>query len=272
MSPGVMRLIFGGFAILMLGVAVNTLLLQPDMTPALAKAMPAQAVAAKTATATNPPLTSTTHTAVPPPSMPIREASVRGSSVRDAAARAPHAELPQPPAEPIRTARLATDSAQPLRMPHLPEAEGDPDVILRVQKELLSRGYGPVVANGIIGPLSRAAIMAYEHDNALPITGEATEVLLKRMRDGTAANRQPGAEARKIRSPEAEQVVRTVQHSLTTLGYEPGRITGRVSDETERAIRAFETAHKLEPSGRVSAELFSLLARAIGARSAKVSP
>jgi peptidoglycan hydrolase-like protein with peptidoglycan-binding domain len=67
-------------------------------------------------------------------------------------------------------------------------------------------------------------------------------------------------------------VVRTVQHSLTTLGYEPGRIDGRIGDDTERAIRAFESALNVQQTGRVSAELFSLLARAMGARSAKTSP
>lgn len=263
MSPVVMRLIFCGFALLMAGVTVNTLLLQPAVTPALARAMPAPApelvfVPARPGAVLGATPGALARTAAVLPAMPRM--------------REPAPEAPASSKEPIRVARLATDSAQPARMPRLPELEGDPDVILRVQKELLGRGYGPVVANGIIGPLSRAAIMAYEHDNALPITGEATEVLLLRMRDGATANRQSGPDARKIRSPEAEQVVRTVQHSLTTLGYEPGRIDGRIGDETERAIRAFEAAQGMAQTGRVSAELFSLLARAMGARSAKVSP
>ena len=88
------------------------------------------------------------------------------------------------------------------------------------------------------------------------------------MLSGAPAVRPPDPNARKIKSPEAEQVVRTVQHSLTSLGYDPGRIDGRVGDDTERAIRQFETASGLTPTGRVSAELFSQLARAIGAKSA----
>jgi peptidoglycan hydrolase-like protein with peptidoglycan-binding domain len=59
-----------------------------------------------------------------------------------------------------------------------------------------------------------------------------------------------------------------VQHSLTTLGYQPGRIDGRVGEETERTIRAFEAEHGLAVTGRISAELFSRLARAVGAKSA----
>jgi hypothetical protein len=251
MSPGVLRVIFGGFALVLVGLAVNTLLLQPDVAPPLAMTGQPVAKTVATAPASLPPVTRL-------PTLPAR------------ADKAP--DTTTPAKEPIRVAHLATDSTHPSRMPRLPEIEGDPDVILRVQKELLSRGYGPVVANGIIGPLSRAAIMAYEYDHDLPISGEATENLLKRMREGTLTTRQPSADARKIRSPDAEQVVRTVQYMLTSLGYEPGRIDGRVGDETERAIRAFETAHKLRPTGRVSAELFSLLARGMGARSAKATP
>ncbi len=262
MSPGVMRLIFGGFAVLMVAVAVNTLLLQPEVTPALAKAWPAATAPTRSA-AVQPANPKTADKMVQPAQQPTTEVANRATPPE-----------PQPAAkfDPVRIAHLTTDAAQPPRMPRLPEAEGDPDVILRVQKELLSRGYGPVVANGIVGPLSRAAIMAYEHDSALPITGEATGVLLKRMREGPNVNRPPVPDARKIRSPDAEQVVRTIQHSLTTLGYEPGRINGRIGDETERAIRAFETSQGMQSSGRVSAELFSLLARAMGARSAKVTP
>jgi peptidoglycan hydrolase-like protein with peptidoglycan-binding domain len=235
MSPALLRAIFGGFFALMAGVAINTLWLQPDR-PQVAKVTTgaSQQHARLTAAATDP--------------RPL----LQSATDTDA----------------MRVARLAPDSAAPAKMPVIPEAEGDPVVIRTVQKELLKRGYGPVVPNGIIGPLSRAAIMAYEFDNALPLTGEATEVLLKRMRDGVPAVRSPDPQARKIRSLEAEQVVRTVQHSLTSLGYDAGRIDGRVGDETERAIRQFEAASGLAATGRISAELFSQLARAIGAKSA----
>ena len=235
MSPALMRAIFGGFFALLAGVAINTLWLQPDRVQvANIPAGSSQSTSRFTVAAVDAKL-------------------LPKSSIEQDATRA---------------ARLAPDAAVAAKMPVIPEAEGDPVVIRSVQKELLKRGYGPVVPNGIIGPLSRSAIMAYEFDNALPLTGEATEILLTRMLSGAPAVRPPDPNARKIKSPEAEQVVRTVQHSLTSLGYDPGRIDGRVGDDTERAIRQFETASGLTPTGRVSAELFSQLARAIGAKSA----
>ncbi len=276
MSPGVMRLIFGGFVITMVGVAVNALLLQPDVLPLLAKVGPITPSMPSNSSIPSLPSIPPAPTSRPASKPQLEPAAHRvASSASSLPARADvivdtaAVSTTEPP---MRVARLSIDSARPTRLPRLPDAEGDADIILRVQKELLARGYGPVVANGIIGPLSRAAIMAYEHDAALPITGEATDVLLRRMREGATASRTPTADSRKIRSPEAEQVVRTVQHSLTTLGFEPGRIDGRIGDETERAIRAFETTHSLQPTGRVSAELFSLLARAMGARSARATP
>jgi peptidoglycan hydrolase-like protein with peptidoglycan-binding domain len=263
MSPGVLRLIFGGFALVLTGLAVNTLLLQPDVSSPLASAAPKPPAAAAIAQHATPVPKAVTANPSPAAAQTPKVAAVMSAPVR--------ADNSAASKDTVRVAHLAPDATQPPRMPRLPEVEGDPDVILRVQKELLSRGYGPVVANGIIGPLSRAAVMAYEHDMGLPLTGEATEALLTSMRDGASPSRAPHADARKIRSPEAEQVVRTVQHSLTSLGYEPGRIDGRIGDDTERAIRTFEAANAMQPTGRVSAELFSLLARAMGARSAKAA-
>ena len=74
--------------------------------------------------------------------------------------------------------------------------------------------------------------------------------------------------ARRIATQEAEQVVLIVQKSLETLGHNPGQIDGRMGDETVKAIRAFETEVKMKPNGGISADLFSQLARNVGARSA----
>jgi hypothetical protein len=66
MSPGVMRLIFGGFSVVMAGVAVNTLLLQPDVPPALAKAMPPAPITTAATPRPAPPTTAlATATAAP---------------------------------------------------------------------------------------------------------------------------------------------------------------------------------------------------------------
>jgi peptidoglycan hydrolase-like protein with peptidoglycan-binding domain len=157
----------------------------------------------------------------------------------------------------IRLARIKTDASDAET-----EVEGGPDTVRAVQRELNTRGYGMVQADGVPGLMTRAAIMAFEHDSKLPLTGEASEALLKRLLLGGSADAQAEG-ARKVRSVHAESIIRTVQQSLTTLGYQPGKADGRIGEETERAIREFEMDQGLATSGRVSAGMFARLAKAV---------
>jgi hypothetical protein len=170
---------------------------------------------------------------------------------------------------PLRIARLSPDAANTDMMPDAPDAEGDPAVIRAVQRELTARGYGTLQADGVPGLLTRAAIMAFEHDNKMGLTGEATERVLKRLLLGGTLEPQPEDVAGRVRSAHADQVIRTVQQSLATLNYQPGRLDGRVGEDTERAIREFEMDQGLVPTGRISADLFSRVAKAVaGSKSA----
>lgn len=53
------------------------------------------------------------------------------------------------------------------------------DVIRAVQRELGRRGYSAGLPNGVANEATREAIMAYQRDHALPLTGEASDALLK---------------------------------------------------------------------------------------------
>lgn len=52
-------------------------------------------------------------------------------------------------------------------------------LICLAQKRLLSLGYVPGKADGIFGPVTRAAVQAYQRDRALPITGKLDEATWK---------------------------------------------------------------------------------------------
>jgi peptidoglycan hydrolase-like protein with peptidoglycan-binding domain len=143
----------------------------------------------------------------------------------------------------------------------LPEEAGA-DTVRAIQRKLVEHGLGPVPSDGVLRPVTRAAIMAYEHDNSLPLTGEASDALLKRMVLGAPATADEKG-AREIRSSHAEAVVKQVQRLLTAGGYRPGPIDGRLGSETVVAIRAFEQAHGMTPpKGRVSAEVLLRLQEA----------
>ncbi len=141
----------------------------------------------------------------------------------------------------------------------------------KVQRELTAQGYVPGPADGTPSPVTRAAIMAFEYDNGLPLKALANDVLLERLlglRPPVAGNnKNAGLPA----SPEAKRVMQTIQQSLKQLRYEPGKVDGAYSAETERAIRDFETDNNLPETGRVSGRLISALANLADRGKLKVS-
>jgi peptidoglycan hydrolase-like protein with peptidoglycan-binding domain len=148
-------------------------------------------------------------------------------------------------------------SIDPLPTVEIPQKTAD--VTRAVQRELALRGYETGAADGVAGLMTRAAIMGFEYDHGLAMTGRPSQELLKRIVLGGGSGANPvGSQGQ---SPEARDVIRTVQASLTKLGYRPGDVDGQLSPKTARAIREFEVDQTLSQSGRVSGPLVVRLAR-----------
>lgn len=150
-------------------------------------------------------------------------------------------------------------------LPGVDPGEARRATIRGVQLELAKRGYEPGPADGALGMVTRAAVMAYEHDQGLPLTADPSPEVLAHLRHGTSA---PGAaiglDATAPRTTgSTEQVIRSVQRSLAQLGYLASAPDGAVSDETVRGIREFEMDTGLVPSGRISGPLVARLTRQI---------
>jgi peptidoglycan hydrolase-like protein with peptidoglycan-binding domain len=131
-----------------------------------------------------------------------------------------------------------------------------------VQRELKVRGYETGAVDGAASPVTRAAIMGFEFDHGLPLTGRPNQELLKYILLGGA--RPKAARPSAAPTAEAEGVIRSVQTSLSRLGYKPGRIDGRLTPGTARAIREFEVDQSLPESGRISGPLVARLERLAG--------
>ncbi len=279
MTPAHQRMLFAGFGLMLVGVTINVLLLQPQQVPGRAGADPAQmkleAERRQRLALDKLPTAQTKADAEPirgPEAFRPDDTKGPNSGPPRATSGGPRPVAILPPLEQgqKRFARvLKPDAAladQPIdTLPDAPEAEGDPETIRAVQRELSARGYGPLNSDGVPGLVTRAAIMAFEHDSRAPLTGEATEKVLAHLllgASGTVAQNGDPAAGR-VRSAQAETVMRTVQQSLAALGYKVGKIDGRAGDDTERAIREFELDEGLDPKGRVSAEVFSRLGRAV---------
>jgi peptidoglycan hydrolase-like protein with peptidoglycan-binding domain len=144
-----------------------------------------------------------------------------------------------------------------------PLAPPSPQTIRAIQRELATRGFDPGPVDGTIGLMTRAAIMAYEHDEGLLLSGEPTEALLRRIILGASAE-DAGPLATPKSRESAERLIRGVQQALQSLSYAPGELDGVLGEDTVRAIREFEMDQGLVPTGRVSGRLIVRLARAAG--------
>ncbi|MGQ0671404.1 MAG: peptidoglycan-binding domain-containing protein [Hyphomicrobium sp.] len=140
-----------------------------------------------------------------------------------------------------------------------------PEVVRAIQRELQARGYEAGTADGMPGLVTRAAIMAYQADHNLALTAKPSDGLLQHILLGiTDKSARFEAVTADAASAEAEQVIRTVQQSLSKLGYAPGIGDGHLGEQTVRAIREFEVDQGLSQTGRISGQLVARLARLAG--------
>ena len=165
-----------------------------------------------------------------------------------------------PPSGTVRVGQAAARSAKMPDAPKAPAREASVETVRGIQRELNRRGYGPIANDGTVRPITRAAIISFEQDNRLPLTGEATEALLARLVLGpSATDGATAAAAGQVQSPHAEETIRQVQRLLAANGYRPGPADGRLGADTVEALRAFEKDQGLAVKGRVSAEVLARL-------------
>ncbi|MDX2201514.1 MAG: peptidoglycan-binding domain-containing protein [Hyphomicrobiaceae bacterium] len=163
-----------------------------------------------------------------------------------------------------RTAALQANSLKLENPPEPGATDGKPDTIRAIQRELQARGYGPLSIDGVPGLATRAAIMAFEADEGLPLTAIANEALFKVILLGAA---DPAAIRSAEPSARAQDVIRAAQGWLHALGYQPGPANGLMSEATRNAIRAFEISAGLPAKGRISADLVKRLADSVPLKS-----
>ena len=145
------------------------------------------------------------------------------------------------------------------RNDHSVEAAASFETVRAIQRELNLRGYEVGLPDGKRGLVTEAAIMAFEYDHGMALTGDPTEALLMQILM-EASRPEPRRRVSVELSASAEQVVRKVQQQLAAAGYQVGKPTGRLDEDTVRAIREFEGDQRLPETGRVSGPLVAKLA------------
>jgi len=82
---------------------------------------------------------------------------------------------------------LPRGAAAPATEP--PQAAADP-LVASVQRALALAAYGPVGADGFFGPQTREAIMRFQRDHNLPVTGEISDALIIELRAAGALDEE----------------------------------------------------------------------------------
>lgn len=177
-------------------------------------------------------------------------------------AATPRQEAPVSPSVELTTLPpVSTD------LPPLEPEQGGPQLVVRaVQRELAARGFDVGPADGAPSEKTKAAISAYQKAQGLPVTGVATDELLRHILLGGPA--QPGATgsvaAKAAYADTNVSHIKAVQQVLADLGYAPGPVDGVLGGATARAISAFQHDRKMPETGRISPELLRELNRVTG--------
>ena len=111
----------------------------------------------------------------------------------------------------------------------------------KVQQDLHTLGFDPGPIDGKAGVRTARAIRAFEASEGLSLTGRISETLVVEI--------------------EREALVRQIQSLLLARGFDPGPIDGEPGARTLRAVRSFQKARHLEPTGAITGELLDYLKR-----------
>jgi peptidoglycan hydrolase-like protein with peptidoglycan-binding domain len=161
-------------------------------------------------------------------------------------------------------------------LPPVTPQQGAPTLIVRaVQRELAARGFDVGTVDGKPSAKTSAAISAYEKAHDLPVTGEATDDLLRQILLGDSVEPSSSATGSVTAMPDAAAPaaaakVKAVQQILADLGYSPGPVDGAIGGGTSRAISAFQHDRKLAETGTITPELLRELGRVTGRDTSKL--
>lgn len=125
-------------------------------------------------------------------------------------------------------------------------------LVVDTQVELRRRGYPVPVVNGTLDSETRDAIMAFQKNENLLVTGEASDLLLERIKAIPVPSGTAGT---------PRDLVRDIQAELNTRGYTAGDADGVMDRAVRDAIRTYQADAGLTVDGEADAEVLASLRR-----------
>ncbi len=119
------------------------------------------------------------------------------------------------------------------------------ELLKAIQTELDALGFDPGPADGLRGTRTTQAVRAFQQQLNAEGSGQINANLLRQLRQTRAQQQQ--------RNEPAD--IRSLQASLTVLGFQPGGVDGQLGPTTRAAIRAFQQQHGLAADGQANAAL-----------------
>ena len=128
-------------------------------------------------------------------------------------------------------------------------------LVQSIQTALNQRGYTVGPADGVFGPSTRRAILVYQTDANLPLTGEASRQLLAHLANSDV---QPGASGTGT-SEVTPELTKAIQAELNRLGYKVGDENGKFNEKTRQGVLAFQKEVGLPQTGEANRQLLAQL-------------
>jgi len=185
--------------------------------------------------------------------------------------RAPHQRTVPSQTSTEATAKRAVPAAPAATTAPIPPVRPDSgnrrtrsDIMLDVQRELASHGYYDGAVDGQSGPRISQAIRGFEQTNGLKASGEASDVLLEKIRKAAAKSDITGSIEPASKVAAGSRIV-SVQRMLARCGYGPVRFNGEMDKDTRAAVERFERDRNMPATGEISDRLVRELAAFSGA-------
>ncbi len=179
------------------------------------------------------------------PLAPYREAAERSDEITPPKL-AEEAPARRPQSKPPREARAT-------RRTRAPQSAPRKEVVRAIQRELAHRDYRIDRRDGRVDLSTRLAILLYEYDIGLTLTGRPSEALLEQILFGRFHG--AGTDDPVTRFEADPDLVARVQNALSRLGFGNLEGTGQLGPDTRSALREFAHFRDLRPDGRLTPRL-----------------
>lgn len=131
-------------------------------------------------------------------------------------------------------------------------------LVRNIQVELNDKDYNAGAADGVFGPSTRRAIVTYQSDAGLEITGEASERLLRHLRNSDV-DAETVAEVSTTEGLHEGELIQQIEDELIRLGWDVGTPDGNWGEASINAAKEYQVAIGVEVDGEPDQELLNQL-------------